>query len=133
MRIADRPGFSLLEAVVALAIVGIVAVGILGAFGSDLRGAETARTALTTSALARSRLARLEIADARELAALPDSLARGTFGAPFGQFAWAATSRAVDGEPDLYEVRVDIRGPSYQSDLRSRVFRPLPAVPMRAP
>ena len=47
-----RSGFSLLEAVVALAIVGVTAVGALAAVGAELRAADDARTTLEADALA---------------------------------------------------------------------------------
>jgi prepilin-type N-terminal cleavage/methylation domain-containing protein len=124
----SRHGFTLLEAVIALAIIGAAVVGVLGAFGGDVRAAERSRTALTVSALARSRLARVEIATAAELATLPDSLAHGAFDAPFEGYQWKATSRAVPGEPDLYDLRVTVSWNDGQSELRSRRYRPVPLV-----
>jgi prepilin-type N-terminal cleavage/methylation domain-containing protein len=124
----NRRGFTLLEAVIALAIIGAAVVGVLGAFGGDVRAADRSRTALTVSTLARSRLARLEIATATELATLPDSLAHGAFDAPFAGYQWKATSRAVPGEPDLYDLRVTVSWNDGQSELRSRRYRPVPLV-----
>jgi len=128
MRRRNRAGFTLLEAVVALAIIGVAVVGVLGAFGGDVRAADRSRAALSVSTLARSRLARLEIATATELAALPDSLAHGTFAAPFGGYQWTASSHAVPGEPDLYDLRVSVTSNDGRSELRSRRYRPLPLV-----
>ncbi len=124
----NRAGFTLLEAVIALAIIGAAVVGVLGAFVGDVRAAERARAALTVSTLARSRLARLEIATATELATLPDSLAHGAFDTPFAGFLWNATSRAVPGEPDLYDLRVSVSWDDGHSELRSRRYRPVPLV-----
>jgi prepilin-type N-terminal cleavage/methylation domain-containing protein len=124
----NRRGFTLLEAVIALAIIGAAVVGVLGAFGGDVRAADRSRTALTVSTLARSRLARLEIATATELATLPDSLAHGASNAPCAGYQWKATSRAVPGEPDLYDLRVTVSWNDGQSELRSRRYRPVPLV-----
>jgi prepilin-type N-terminal cleavage/methylation domain-containing protein len=124
----SRAGFTLLEAVIALAIIGAALVGVLGAFGGDVRAAERSRSALTVSTLARSRLARLEIATATELVTLPDSLAHGTFDAPFAGYLWKASSHAVPGEPDLYDLRVTVSWNDGQSELRSRRYRPVPLV-----
>ena len=128
MRRRNRAGFTLLEAVVALAIIGAAVVGVLGAFGGEVRAAERSRTALMVSTLARSRLARLEIATGTELATLPDSLGHGAFAAPFAGYQWKATSRAVPGEPDLYDLRVTVSWDDGQSELRSRRYRPVPLV-----
>jgi type II secretory pathway pseudopilin PulG len=128
MRCRRRAGFTVLEAAVALAIVGVTAVGVLGAFGADLRGAERARDLLTAASLAQSQLARLEISGARELAALPDSLAHGAFAAPLDRYRWTASSAAVPGERDLYDVRVIVEWPDGRTTLRSRRFRPVPLV-----
>lgn len=128
MRRRNPSGFTLLEAVVALAIIGSTAVGVLGAFSANLRAADRARIALAASTLARTRLARLEIATARELASLPDSLARGTFAPPLERFHWSASSLAVLGEPDLYDLRVRVSWADGESELRTRRSRPVPSV-----
>jgi type II secretory pathway pseudopilin PulG len=124
----SRPGFTVLEAAVALAIIGIAAIGVLGAFGADLRGATQARDVLTAASLARARLARLEVAGARELSSLPDSLAAGAFAAPLERYSWTAASAAVPREPDLYELRVVVSWAGGSTTLRSRRFRPVPLV-----
>ena len=123
-----RRGFTVLEATVALAIIGLTAVGVLSAFGADLRGAERARDVLAASSLAQSQLARLELSSARELAALPDSLARGTFVAPLNRYRWTATSAVVLGEPDLYDIGVAVEWADGRMVIRSRRFRPVPLV-----
>jgi type II secretion system protein I len=124
----ERSGFTVLEAAVALAIIGLSAIGVLGAFGADRRGANRARDQLTATSLAQSRLARLEVSGARELSSLPDSLARGTFAAPLDRYRWTASSAATPGEPDLYDLRVVVEWPDGRSTLRSRRFRPVPLV-----
>ena len=124
----SRGGFTLLEAVVALAIIAMTSVGVLQAFAADLRGAGKVRDALTASTLARSRLARLEISTAADLTILPDSLARGKFNAPFDSYTWTADSRAIPGEPDLYDLRVTVVWPDGSTELRSRRFQRVPLV-----
>src|SRR5215217_6870753 len=86
-RACARAGFTLLEAVVALAIVGTIAIAVLGSFGAELRTASRVRDALPAVTLAEEQLARLSSADAATLAMLPDSLARGEFIAPFADYA----------------------------------------------
>jgi len=77
-----RAGFTLLEATVAMTIVGIVGAGALAAFGADLRAADRARQMLPAVALAQDRMAILDLADAHTLRVLPDSMARGSFSRP---------------------------------------------------
>lgn len=124
----SRRGFTILEAAVAVAIIGVTAVGVLTAFGAEARGAARTRDALVASTLARARLARLEATDAGELASLPDSVARGQFAPPLDDFRWIASSVTVDGEQDLYDLRVVIAWSDGRSELRTRRFRPVPLI-----
>jgi len=81
-----------MEAVVAIAIVGLTSVGALEAVGSDMRTAERARRALEVEALASSRLEFMDLLTDRELQALPDSVESGKFAAPLDQYSWKTTS-----------------------------------------
>src|SRR6059036_69164 len=54
-------GFTLLEVVVALAIVGIAGVAALEAFGAEVRGADKTQQALPAAALAEERLGRFAL------------------------------------------------------------------------
>ncbi len=108
----------------ALAIIGLTSMAVLGAFAGDLRTANAARTALEVSTLAQSRLARLELATRRELAALPDSLAHGTVPEFSDRYAWSASAVPVGTEPDLFELHVIITWPEGSTALTTRRFRP---------
>lgn len=123
---AERGGFTLLEAMVAVAIIGFVAVGALGAFGADLRAATKANDLLPAAALAEERLARLELADVRQLGMLPDSLTHGEFDDPFAGYAWSASAEVVKGEPALYELSATVTWKEGSYTLRRRRFRPMP-------
>lgn len=120
----DRGGFSLLEAVIALAIIGVAGVAALGALGAELRGAEHARRAIEASALGGHRLAVLELLPADELGLLPDSLARGRFDAPFDAYSWESSIRRVSGEDELVDVEVMIHRDGGAYPLRTRLYRP---------
>ncbi|HYT05180.1 MAG TPA: type II secretion system protein [Gemmatimonadales bacterium] len=122
----SRGGFTLLEVVVALAIIGIAGVAALETFGAEVRTADTARQALQAAALAQERLGRLALLATPELARLPDSLARGTFPVPFDAYGWQATSGVVTGERDLYEVAVAVAWDRGTYELRTRWYRPQP-------
>ncbi len=119
-----RAGFTLLEAVVALAIVGIVGIGALEAYAAEARAATKARESAPAVAIARERLARLQLLDAHTLRTLPESLARGRWEASSVPYEWAARARPVSGEPDLYEVGVEVHWPNGAYTLRGRSYRP---------
>ena len=120
---AKRSGFTILEAAVALVIVGMVAVAMLSAFASQARAAEQVRRGRELVALARHRLAHVELLAAEELDVLPDSLARGRFDPPFERYEWSATARSVPGEAELVDVHVEIRSADGAYDLRTRLYR----------
>ena len=123
MSMRARAGFSLLEAVVALAIVGVTAVAALASVGAELRAAGDARTMLEAEALAVHQLSTIEMLTAEQLQRIPDSLARGQFDAPFERYRWTASSEPVLGEEGLTEVRVDIVWEGGSLPLRTLLFR----------
>ena len=130
MSMRARSGFSLLEAVVALAIVGVTAVGALASVGAELRAADDARTTLEAEALAVYRMSTLEMLTADQLQRIPDSLARGTFDPPFERYRWTASSEPVMGEEGLSEVQLDIHWKGGTFPLRTLLFRPSPFAAM---
>lgn len=121
---ADRRGFTLLEAVVALAIVGVTVVAVLGAFAGDLRATERVRHALVSETLAEQRLATLRLLGVSELARLPDSLRRGTFRSPLDGYRWTMETARVRGEDGLFELRVRIQWAQGSYVLASRGYAP---------
>ena len=121
-----RRGFTVLEAAVAVAIIGMISIGALAAFSADLRAAQRAQDLLPASALAEERLAALELADPTRLAMLPDSLTRGRFGPPFERYEWTASARPVRGERSLYDFAVRVRWETGEYTLARRRFRPPP-------
>ncbi|MBM4063461.1 MAG: prepilin-type N-terminal cleavage/methylation domain-containing protein, partial [Planctomycetes bacterium] len=110
-----RSGFTLLEAAVSLAIVGVVAIGALDAYAAEARAALRARQTAPAAALAAERLARLQLLDARQLRALPDSVRSGAMTTGPWRYDWRAEVARVADEPDLYtlEVVVEWEGGSY--------------------
>ncbi len=130
MSMRARSGFSLLEAVVALAIVGVTAVGALASVGAELRAADDARRTLEAEALAVYRMSTIEMLTADQLQRIPDSLARGTFEPPFERYRWTATTEPVLGEEGLSEVLLDIHWTGGSFPLRTLLFRPSPFASM---
>ncbi len=121
---AGRPGFTLLEAVVALAIVSITALGALAALAAELRTADRVQWMLPAAALAEDRLARITLLHESELRPLADSLKIGRFGPPFGDYAWSAVVRPNRNESSIYDVEVRVEWESGAYELRSRLYRP---------
>ena len=117
-----RRGFTMLEAVVALAIIGLVCVGVLGAYGATLRADVVAAERLPLAALAEERIAAMDLA-AGLFERLPDSLARGTFGAPYQTATWETDVGRVRQSEKLYDVTVRVRDGTDVFTLRTRRYR----------
>jgi hypothetical protein len=117
----------MLEAIVALAIVGLVCVGVLGAYGGSLRADAVAVDRLPLAALAAERVAAVDL-DPGSLQRLPDSLARGTFAAPYASASWETETRRVDRIEGLYDVIVRVRDGTDVFTLRTRRYRAPPSM-----
>jgi prepilin-type N-terminal cleavage/methylation domain-containing protein len=123
MRASSRQeGYTLLEVVAALVVIGIALAGALGAAAADLRASRRAADAVEAAALAEDLLARMELLSADELAALGVGMVN-RFEAPMDRFQWRADVAAVNGEPGLIEVRVSVRGPEVSVEVSTRVAR----------
>jgi hypothetical protein len=128
----DRRGILLLEALVALAIVGIVAVALLGATGGQVRAADRGAGLLAASALAQDRATTFRILDHDDLVRPPDSLMAGGFPAPFDAFEWSATLEPVEGEYDLFALEVVVTGRGVRYPLQTLLHRAPIAVEQEA-
>lgn len=128
IRVRSRAGLSLLEAVVAVAIVGMTSVGALAAAGGDMRVAARSRRAIVVEALATSRLDFMGLLNDRELQSLPDSVQTGTFPAPLEEYTWKTTSAPVSEQAGVYDVRVTIGWPTGSYVVRTYAYRRPPLV-----
>ena len=118
----------MLEAIVALAIVGVVCVGVLGAYGGAIRADVTAADRLPLATLAAERIAAVDL-DPGSLQPLPDSLARGTFAPPYASATWETTTHRVNQTEGLYELIVRVRDGTDVYTLRTRRYRaPIAAI-----
>jgi len=122
----------LLEAVVALAIIGLVAVALLSTTSSQLRTASKAGVLLTARSLAEDRIAAIRFLNHDDLSDLPDSLAAGRFPPPFEDFEWTATVEPMKDEYDLFGTEVVVSGHGETFPLRTLVHAPRPVIGAQA-
>jgi prepilin-type N-terminal cleavage/methylation domain-containing protein len=118
-----RSGFSLLEAVIALAIVGVTAIAALSAVGNELRATEYARRALEADALAADRLAAIGILTDEEFRQMPDSIAAGRFPPPFDEYRWTVHAEPVLGEEGLTDITVQIEWGVGSLAIQTKLYR----------
>jgi len=118
-----RDGISLLEAVVAIAIVGMTAVSALESVGAGMRAAEKSRRAIEAEALATSRLEFMDFMSDRQLQALPDSVQSGKWIAPLDEYSWKTTSAPLNEQAGVYDVRITVAWPTGSYMLKTYVYR----------
>jgi hypothetical protein len=117
-------GFVLLEAVVALAILGVASIALLQVRSQQIRVASQARELLTAQALAEDRVSAIRLLNYELLAEPPDSLMEGVFPDPFEDFAWTAEVALIEDEYDLFGVEVVVIGPVERFPIRTLMHRP---------
>jgi len=122
MTAARRGGFTLLEAIVALAVISVVCVGILAAQGAALRAEASVNTRLPLAALAEERISAIDLYPGA-LESLPDSLTRGVFPAPFENVRWSIRTHAVIDAHNLWDVQVTASSATDSITLVTRRFR----------
>ena len=117
-----RAGFTLLETLAALTIVGMAVVVLMAAFGEGLRGQALASRHVEAVALAEARMS--------ELAALPaDSLRRpavvreGGFAPPFERYRWQTRLERDARHPRLVAATVVVRWARGEYVLETELFR----------
>ena len=125
-----RGGFVLMEAVVALAIIGLVASALLATTASQVRTADKASLLLTARTLADERMATRRMLSYDQLSEVPDSLLAGTFPAPFENWSWRAEVVPIDEteEYDLFTVGVAVEGYDESFALRTLLHEPRPQI-----
>jgi type II secretory pathway pseudopilin PulG len=123
MSSSGRRGFVLLEAVIALLVIGLAAAGALELTAAHLRAAAREPVLLTAAALAQDRIAAVRLLEPDALRRLPDSVANGRFPAPFEAYRWHATARR-SVEESLYDIRVDVSWAGGDYTLASRQSAP---------
>ncbi len=126
MSFTRRPGFVLMEAVVALAIISLFAIGLLSMVGAQVRAADRSKVLLLERALAEDRLMAVQLLDNEDMNDVPDSLATGTFAEPFQDFTWSIKVDPVDDEYDLFRADVSVNGRGYSLPLATLIHSPRP-------
>ena len=125
-----RGGFVLMEAVVALAIIGLVSIALLATTAAQVRTADKASLLLTARTLADERMATLRMLSYDQLRDVPDSLITGKFPAPFENWSWRAEVVQIDEneEYDLFSVGVAVDGFDESFALRTLLHEPRPVL-----
>lgn len=121
-----RGGFVLLEALIALAIVGVMVVALLGATAGQLRTAAKSANMLTARSLAEERMAVLRSLEYGALVDPPDSLLAGVYGPPFEAYSWRAEIAPVEDEYDLFSAAVTVSVEDDGLTLRTLLHEPQP-------
>lgn len=127
----SRRGVSLLEAVVAVTIVGLTSISALEAVGGDMRTAERARRAIEAEALAGSRLEFMDMLNDQELQSLPDSVQKGKFVAPLDEYSWTTSSAPLADLAGVYTVKVTIDWPTGSYTVKTYEYRTPPLATRR--
>lgn len=121
--LADRDGFALLEAIVALAIIGTFAVAVLATLATQVRAADRAAALLVAQALAEDRQMAIELLDYDDLESLPDSLAAGIFPPPFDVYSWTARVEPVEDEEGLFATEIVVTDGTFTYPLHGMLHR----------
>jgi hypothetical protein len=123
-----REGFLLLEAVVAVAIVGVVAISVLAFTAAQVRTTGKGSVLLIGSALADDRATSFRLLGYDDLSAPDDSLMGGRFPEPFEEFSWVAQVSPMEDEYDLFSVEVVVEGRGERFPIRTLLHRPRPQI-----
>ena len=128
---ADSRGFVLLEAVIALAIIGLVAIALLEATSTQFRAAAKGSQLVVARSLAEDRLVALRLLNHDDFTDLPDSIAEGAFPAPYEDYAWTVTIEEMEDEYDLFTVEIAVSSFGEGGErflLHTLVHRPRPFI-----
>lgn len=114
---------SLLEAVAALAIVGMISVSALESIGAGFMTAARARRALEAEALVTQQIDRLDLLTDQELQSLPDSVAHGQFDAPLDEYTWTTESSPYSDQAGVYTIDLTVLWRTGSYKVRTYMYR----------
>lgn len=114
LHLRARSGFTVLEALIALVIIGFAVVATVEALGGGLRAQSQVSRNLEAVALAETRLNELSLVGRDSLAYYAGGR-DGVFAPPFESYRWRAAMEPVSGSQTLVraDVTVSWRGGSY--------------------
>lgn len=102
-------GFTLLEIVVASALLFLVAVYVMQLFGTGIAHSGKSRFFTIGTFLAQSKMEQTLYQTS-----LSPGTTQGAFGDPFAAYAWAITVKPTQFDPKFYQVAVDVSGPEQE-------------------
>lgn len=117
-----RSGFTLIEVLAALILVGVAAVAVAG-MGAELRTWFGVRQHVDGVALAEAKLAEVAALPTPALLRLGDR-AGGRFAAPFGAYHWEARARRAPDAPAVVQAGVMVDWPGGRYVLTTELYRP---------
>ena len=100
---AGCEGFTLLEVMIAMAILAITLVTVYQSQSQSISMASSSRFLTTASLLAQGRMARIDAADPREVVS-----AKGDFGEEFSDYAWQVEVGDVKEIPLLKRIALTV-------------------------
>lgn len=103
----ERSGFTLLEAMVALAVSGLILLTSFEVVGANLRSSREAAHSEEAAVLIEDLFSRTALLSASELLSNPSDLT-GTFERPMEMYRWTVEPRPVVDNPDLVEVLMTV-------------------------
>lgn len=116
----ERPGFTLIEVMVATALVGVVLITALTAAAADLRASRRAVASVEAAALADAVLARMELLSMDGAATLLDGRRAARFDPPLDRYRWQVETFPVPDERGLVEVTLRIAWPDGSLEVSTR-------------
>lgn len=130
-RVRDQRGFTLLEALVALVILGLALVPMLRSIGMGVREQGGLRGHLEAVSLAESRMSELALIPVDSIAAYRQPR-NGFFPEPFADYRWSAVLRADERSTALIRAAVMVRWKEGEYSLET-VFHRTELLPEFAP
>lgn len=118
-----RPGFTLLESLVALVVVGLALLTTVAAVSRARRTQHDAVEALRLAALADARMSELALLPADSVASYRTAR-EGGFAPPVGRHRWRALLRDEPGTPGLVRAAVLVAGPGGEYTLETLLHYP---------
>ena len=130
-RVRDQRGFTLLEAVVALAILGLALVPLMRSVGAGVREQGRLRAHLDAVSLAESRMSELALIPVDSISAYLQPR-QGWFPEPFSGYRWSTVLRPDERSPALVRGAVVVRWKDGEYSLET-VFQRTELLPEYAP